>query len=184
MADQTKKELAKSLKKLLEKKTLKDIKISDITEKCGLNRHTFYYYFQDIYALIEWIYKEDADKVIGENKKYDNWQDGFYYVFEYLQDNKKFVKHTYNSLSREYLENYLYKKTYKLLIDVINDLSKEIEISDEDKAFIANFHKYAFVGLIIEWIQSGMKTDPNEITKKLSILLEGNFKDELLKFKK
>ena len=48
----TKAALAASLKKLLEKKPLSKITVTDITRECRINRHTFYYHFRDIYDLI------------------------------------------------------------------------------------------------------------------------------------
>ena len=56
MSQITKRALASALKELLEHKPLNKITIADITEQCGVNRQTFYYHFQDIYALLEWIY--------------------------------------------------------------------------------------------------------------------------------
>ena len=53
MSEITKKALATSLKKLLSKKELSKITISNITDDCGVNRQTFYYHFRDIYDLLE-----------------------------------------------------------------------------------------------------------------------------------
>lgn len=44
----------------------------------------------------------------------------------------------------------------------------------EDKAFIADFYKYAFVGLLLDWIRQGMKEDPKRIVNRLSILIHGD----------
>ena len=60
MSELTKKALAVSLKKLLSKKELSKITISNITDECGVNRQTFYYHFKDIYDLLEWIYKNEV----------------------------------------------------------------------------------------------------------------------------
>ena len=54
MANTTKRMLSLSLKKLLEKNTLDNITIQDITDDAEVSRKTFYYHFQDIYALLEW----------------------------------------------------------------------------------------------------------------------------------
>lgn len=40
-----------------------------------------------------------------------------------------------------------------------------------DKKFIANFYKYGFVGIMIEWIQAGMKEDIEELVNKMSLTL-------------
>ena len=60
MSDITKRALEASLKKMLLKKPVTKITISDITEDCGVNRATFYYHFKDIYVLIEWSCEEDS----------------------------------------------------------------------------------------------------------------------------
>ena len=60
MAKYTKQMLADALYRTLEKKPLDRIRISDLTQECGVNRQTFYYHFHDIYELVEWIYLTQA----------------------------------------------------------------------------------------------------------------------------
>ena len=67
MSNITKRALEDSLKHLLLKKPVNKITINDITEDCGVNRATFYYHFQDIYALIEWSCEEDSRKALSDN---------------------------------------------------------------------------------------------------------------------
>ena len=83
MSQITKRALEASLKKLLTKKPLDKITITDITEDCGINRMTFYYHFKDIYDLVEWVCVEDATRILGENKTYDTWQEGFLRIFDF-----------------------------------------------------------------------------------------------------
>jgi len=131
MSELTKKALAVSLKKLLSKKELSKITISNITDECGVNRQTFYYHFKDIYDLLEWIYKNE---VIDEiDNKDEEWQQRFLYIFKYVLKNKEFVKNTYNSISREYLLRFIYMQTNKLLIDFIDKESEGMNIKVEDK---------------------------------------------------
>ena len=71
MSNITKRALEDSLKHLLLKKPVNKITINDISEDCGVNRATFYYHFQDIYALIEWSCEEDSRKALSDNTTYD-----------------------------------------------------------------------------------------------------------------
>ncbi|WP_299994221.1 TetR/AcrR family transcriptional regulator [uncultured Clostridium sp.] len=183
MAQTTKRAFAESLKKLLSQKPLDKIKIADITNDCEVNRQTFYYHFKDIYDLLEWIYTNEATRALGDKKTYDTWQDGFYEIFEYILENKIFVINTYNSVSREYLERYLYNEAYYLLLGVVEEKSKDISVRDKDKAFIADFYKFAFVGLVIEWIRKGMREDPKDIIKRLNILIYGNIELALERYR-
>ena len=80
----------------------------------------------------------------------------------------------YHSVSREQVEIYLYKLTYDLLIGVIDEKSQGKSIREEDKKFIADFYKYAFVGLMLDWIRSDMKDNPKTIVDRLALLIQGN----------
>lgn len=183
MAQTTKKAFAASLKKLLSQKPLEKIKISDITNDCEVNRQTFYYHFKDIYDLLEWVYTNEATRALGDKKTYDTWQEGFYEIFEYILENKSFVINTYNSVSREYLERYLYNETYYLLLGVVEEKSKDMCVMDKDKSFIADFYKFAFVGLVIDWIKKGMGEEPRDIIKRLNTLITGNIEMALERYR-
>ena len=81
----------------------------------------------------------------------------------------------YRTVSREQLEQYLFKVSYRLLRNVVEEEDKERVVSEEDKDFIANFYKYAYVGLILDWIQHDMKENPEQIISRMSLLMQGNF---------
>ncbi|MEG6522454.1 TetR-like C-terminal domain-containing protein [Desulfotomaculum sp. 1211_IL3151] len=182
MAQTTKKALAASLKKLLREKPLDKITVVDIVEDCEVNRQTFYYHFKDIFNLIEWIYSSEAAKALAGKRTYDTWQQGFLQVFTYVLENKAFVMNTYHSISREHLEYYLYKEVYALLIGVVEEKASGMAVRNEDKSFIAHFYKYAFVGLMLEWIGTGMKEEPAAIIDRLSTLMHGDITGALKKF--
>ncbi|WP_195199222.1 TetR/AcrR family transcriptional regulator [Faecalispora jeddahensis] len=173
MSQITKRALEESLKRMLLKKPVNKITILDITEDCGISRMTFYYHFKDIYDLIEWSCVEDAAKALDGKKTYDTWQQGFLQIFQAVLENKPFIQNVYQSVSREQVENYLYTLTYRLLIGVVEEKAAGMDVRDTDKEFIANFYKFAFVGLMLDWIKDGMKKDPQQIIDRLSILIEG-----------
>ena len=174
MSEITKHALEASLKHLLLQKPLNKITISDITEDCGVNRMTFYYHFKDIYDLVEWSCVEDARQALGGKKTYDTWQEGFLQIFQAVQSNRPFIMNVYHSVSREQVETYLYDVTYHLLINVVEEKAAGLSVSQEDKEFIAHLYKYAFVGFMLDWIRADMKTDPQAIIARLSLVLHGN----------
>ena len=174
MSQITKRALAASLKNMLLKKPLNKITINDIAEDCGINRMTFYYHFKDIYDLVEWTCEEDAAKALEGKKTYDTWQQGFLNIFYAVLENKPFIMNVYRSVSREQVEIYLYRVTYDLLIDVVNERSANMSVSEDDKKFIADFYKFAFVGIMLEWIKNDMKADPKQIVDRISNLIHGD----------
>ena len=176
MQQMTKKILANSLKKLMLKKPLARITIKDIVNDCGFNRQTFYYHFQDIYDLLGWTYKTEVVDSISDFKTYDNWPQGFLRIFQYVKDNKSFCINTFNSLGRDHLENFLYNQIFYMIIDVIEEISINSNISSKEKEFIANFYTYAFIGILTSWIKTNMEENPEDIIKKVEKLINGNIK--------
>ena len=179
MSQITNRAMAESLKKLLLEKPLDRITVSDITEDCGVSRMTFYYHFKDVYDLIEWTWLQEAERALDGQKTYDTWQQGFLQIFQLVQENRAFVMNLYHSISREQVERYLYRLTYQLLIGVVEEKSAGMSVRDEDKKFIADFYKYAFVGLMLDWIRGGMKGEPQVLIDRLSVLIRGDVEKEL-----
>lgn len=183
MSQITKKAIEASLKNLLLKKPFDKITINDIAEDCGISRMTFYYHFKAIYDLVEWACEEDVKKILEDKDDYKTWTQGFLNLFEEVLKNKPFILNVYRSVGREQVENYLYKIVYDLLLNVIEEKAQGMTVRDEDKEFVADFYKYAFVGLMLDWVKNGMKEDPHKIVKKVEFLLSGSLSVSLERFR-
>jgi AcrR family transcriptional regulator len=62
----TKKAILESFLRLAEKKPIDKITVRDIVDDCGVNRNTFYYYFQDIYAVLEDLCRSVVNRIPAE----------------------------------------------------------------------------------------------------------------------
>ena len=170
------------MKHLLLQKPLDKITISDLTEDCGISRMAFYYHFRDIYDLVEWVCLEDAARALQGKKTYDTWQEGLLQIFEAVLENKPFILNVYHSVSREQIETYLFQLTYDLLRGVVEEKAAGVKISEEEKRFIADFYKYGFVGVMLDWIKKGMKDDYKDMAEKMSRTLQGNVANSIRNF--
>ena len=170
----TKKALAESLKNLLLQKPLNKITISDIADDCGINRMTFYYHFKDIYDLVEWTCAEEAAQAMEGKKTYDTWQEGFLNIFSAVQANKPLIMNVYRCVSRERIEQYLNPLICSLILGVVEEKSAEIPVSEADKRFIANCYEYAFIGVMLEWIDNNMREEPSVLVERTSRVVHGS----------
>ena len=182
MSNTTKQDLEASLKKVMLQKPLDKITISDITSDCGISRMAFYYHFKDIYDLVEWSCLEDAKRALQGKKTYDTWQEGILQIFEAVLENKPFILNAYHSVSREQIENYLFSLTRSLIMEVVEEQSKGFSITEEQKTFIADFYKYSFVGIMLDWIKQGMKEDYHEIVHNIIITIHGSIGNSIKNF--
>ena len=86
------------------------------------------------------------------------------------------------TVSREQMERFLYQLTYGLIRGVVEEQSRGTAISEEDKSFIAEFYKYSFVGVMLDWIRQGMTDDPQVLTGKISAAMRGSIANAIRNF--
>ena len=182
MSNTTKQALEAALKEMMLKKPLDKITIRDLTDHCGISRMAFYYHFQDIYDLVEWACIEDARAALQGKQTCDTWQEGLLQILEAVLENKPFILNAYRCISREQMERFLFQLTYGLIRGVVDEKSRGLDIAEEDKAFIAEFYKYSFVGVLLDWIRQGMAADPRLIAGKIARTMRGNVANSLRNF--
>ncbi len=188
MSHITERALQASLKNMLLKKPLNKITINDLAEDCGVSRMTFYYHFKDIYDLLEWSCTEDVSKALTESAS-SSWQEKMLRILNTMQQNEPFIANVYHCIDRERLERYLHKTTYSLLRGFIEKEAQNLPrnkekqpfetnrscriVEEDDYTFIARFYTYAFTGLVLDWVKSGMDEDPGCLVHRLSPLMQG-----------
>ena len=177
----TKIALEASLKELLKKKPFDKITIADLTEDCGISRMAFYYHFKDIYDLVEWACVEERQKALRIRKLTIPGR-RVCQIFEAVLENKPFIMNVYYSVRREKIESFLYKLTYQLIADVVEEKCSRDHLPETDKQFIADFYKYGFVGIMLDWIDRGMKEDYQKIVDLLAVTLHGNIANSIRNF--
>ena len=182
MSQITKRALEQSLKNLLAKKPLTKITVGDIAEDCGINRMTFYYHFKDIYDLVEWSCLEDARQALDEKKTHETWQQGLLQIFEAVQENRPFILNVYRCVHREQVEKYLQPLVDDLVLGVIDEEAAGMAVRDEDKQFIAKVYAYVLIGIMLDWIRDDMRTDPQDIVRQLTRLMQGSITAALERF--
>ena len=110
MASSTKESLAAALKQMMTVKPIDKITVKDLVEICGVNRQTFYYHFDDVYDLLEWVFEEDANRVLPHKVVFEHWREDVMIFMKYLEENGSFTLNVYNSNSRVYMLRYLEEK--------------------------------------------------------------------------
>lgn len=164
----TKKAISISLKRLMSKKNLKKITVSDIVRNCGLNRQTFYYHFQDKYDLINWIFYNDVIKtVVSNKKKYDDLDSMMLKMLGIMEGEKSFYMQAFNSAGQNTFQAYFFDVTKGLISEILDSMKETKEIEDDDKNFIVEFYTYGLVGIIAQWVRNGMKEAPEKLVSRL-----------------
>lgn len=175
----TKQAIVRSFIELLNERPLDKITVIDIADRCGINRNTFYYYFQDIYALVDEMFRTESERIINEHRVYKTWQEGFMEAVSFALENKTAIYHIYNSVNRDRLEEYLFDVAITTMTEFISDQAEGLDVADEDIRDLSIFYTAALEGLVMGWLRNGMKEDPESYIKNMGRLLDGNIRVSL-----
>ena len=182
VSSSTKESLAAALKQMMNVKPIGKITVKDLVEICGVNRQTFYYHFDDVYDLLEWVFEEDANRFLPQKVVYEHWREDIMIYLDYLQENSTFALNVYNSNSRLYMLRYLEEKMEGCIRSFAEIVSEGQNIDRQDFEFVVKFYSKCAIGLISQWMDLGMQL-PKEITvERILKVMDGSVERYLSHF--
>lgn len=164
----TKKLLRDSLFSLLQEKSINEITVTELTEVADINRATFYFYYTDIFDMLDQI----------QNEAYEMFEDVLQGTEDSVNSPEAFAKYIENILifcktnpaiakfviTREYSNNKVLKRIAKLLAKNV-PVAKETFSQDDPRRFILNFALNALTGTVVDWMDDGMIIPPNTMAE-------------------
>lgn len=173
MQKDTKAAIKETFIDLLRTKPFDKITVRDIVETCGINRNTFYYYYSDIYDLLEEVFKNEITDLKTVHNSSASWIKGFIKVADTAYSNKKIINNICSSRSYDYLESYMFKACSFVIIELVNNVAEGMDVPSEDIDFIASFYQHAFFGVISEWFRTGMRETPEQLAQNFWLIVSG-----------
>lgn len=172
MSQFTKMAIVNTFLGLLKEHSLDKITVKDIVEKCGINRNTFYYYYKDIYDLIDDVFAIETKTVLEDKESYSTWYEELHRVAFFVVENRTAILHAYNSKSRNVAENYLFAISDKLVKSYVEQAAKHLTVSDRDKKFVCTFYGYSLVGMTLDWIRGNTHEDSEEFLQRVAAVFD------------
>ncbi|MBQ8922867.1 MAG: TetR/AcrR family transcriptional regulator C-terminal domain-containing protein [Oscillospiraceae bacterium] len=162
----TKELLAESFLELTESKRIDKIRISDITDNCGMSPPTFYHHFRDKYDLLVWIH---TNRVSGIMSKIDRdgykWRDTLLDGARYYYENRSYIinalKHT--SGQGSFVEYVTRSNTELLAKEVRRKLMTEY-LPPELYGLI-KMYVYGTVYFMLDWLLHDTGQTPEQVAQ-------------------
>ena len=152
----TKRALGNSLKAVLLELPFHKVTVKRIVDHLGVNRQTFYYYFQDIQQLLTWTLKEEIQQSLSDDVFFENWRLGILRILFYIQQNEQLCRTIFASTGRGAYEKAIYEIAYELFW-------KAEELDFQDRDFDVNVLAVTFQGLVDQWLEQGLEEEPKQV---------------------
>ena len=114
--------LETALKDIMRQTPFEKITVSDITNRCQLNRQTFYYHFADKYALLGQIYKQEIFDPFTDGLTFENWNTHLLQMFETMAADAALYKNAVLHADDEF-RRFLFQSAATLFRDAVAKLN-------------------------------------------------------------
>lgn len=170
----TKHSMAESLKKLLKEKSFSKITIADIIKDCDVNRKTFYYHFEDIYALLRWMLEEEAVKIVKHFDLIHEYKDAILFVADYIEQNQHILNCVYDSMGHDEMERFLYNDFIGISMAIIQELEEALNLwlDDHFRQFLAEFYTGALSTIMIEWLKDPTSYSREDLVDNIFLIFK------------
>ena len=176
MAKFTRQAIMHCLLKLLEEKSIDKITVKDICEQCEINRNTFYYYFGDIYEVLESMIEFETEQSLKENDAQVSFYEELLQKYHLVMNYRKAVFHLYDSKNRELISNYFYTITEAFVTKYVRKEAEGMNVPDEEIQFIIDFYSNSLIGMMLRWIRNGMPGEKDHLIRKWSMSYQATVK--------
>ncbi|HAD23517.1 MAG TPA: TetR family transcriptional regulator [Kandleria vitulina] len=155
---------AEGLKELLKKQPLDKVSVTDIVKVSGKTRQTFYRYFEDKYALVNWYFKVLADQSFLQIGEQETLKEGLTKKFEFILEDQLFFEAAFLSKDYNNVEHYDYECIYHFYEGIIKKKCGQIP---DDIRFLLKMYCHGSITMTVDWATHGMKRSPEELAQYL-----------------
>lgn len=171
-SERTKRNLAAALKEKMGKKPLEQITIQELTEQCGMQRRAFYYHFEDIYALVRWMFQEEALSLFNQQEGSLLWQEGLLQLFHYLEENRAVCLCALRSPGHDALKRFFGANLEAIFSKEMAETSARLDL-DLDPDSIPLFVS-ALGGIIESWLLGVFPDPPEKMVQRINGFIESH----------
>ena len=158
---------------------LDKITVKDIVDDCDISRNTFYYNYQDIYAVIEELFESELSALIEQERENCSWMQIPDDICGFLYKYKSAVYSIYNSSRRDVLENQLHRLVLGCVSEAVKNEACGLDVSAGDAEIIARFYTYAVEGFVYSWIENRMNEQIEDLTSSMSRIFNSSMRRAL-----
>ena len=169
MSKRTKETLVSAFIELVNDEEFDKITVTDLVDKCGVSRQTFYYHFDDIHSMISWAFDVET-KAVCESQNLNNWDEAERKYIEFFRKYDTLLRKSLKSTQFIFILNLIDKSFYDCITSYISVKRSEEQNFGKNADYVISYTAGAYTSLVIKAIQNE-KSDYKTIIKNLSTSL-------------
>lgn len=151
MAHLTRRAIIESTVMMVTRKPLNRITVRDIVEDCGITRNTFYYYFKDIYDVLDAAVQAEIEKYAAVAP--EQREEALFSLIAFFSSYKRAWLNLYKTLGHERMSAYVTRHLHGIILNYLDTVPGGDRLSDMDRRILCDFYEEALFGVMARWIR-------------------------------
>lgn len=167
MANYTEELILETFSDMLDRMPFDKITVTALIKECNISRNTFYYHYEDIYALLD----ESLINWLGtqlDSYSKDSWQEILKSMLYFCKDNQRKIYHIFNSLSRDQLAHYVFDQTDHSIATHIQNYVNSQKCDPKRAETVGEIISYSVYGYFMRFLWNNMEDDIEESVNNLT----------------
>lgn len=173
MSKDTKRLIADTVAELSKHKPIDKITVKDVVSACHVSRQTFYYHFQDLPDVMEWMIRNSLEELLEESKHTDSPETTLYLFVSMVADHVQgLLPKLLASRNRVQIERLMLQAVRTYLQELIRQRKPDLKIGYSDLQVAIDFYSYGLTGLLLEY-GTNDTIDAAQLTGQMYRILNG-----------
>lgn len=150
MPENMKSRIAQTFLSMAEEKPIDKITVTDLVERCGISRQTFYYHFKDLVDVLEWVMGQAAERTLERSLKAETARQAMELFLSMAVEKRSWIQHLLHSQHREQIERVIVEGFQTYLREMLRFREPQLAVSPADLEVALAFCSFGMAGLLFQ----------------------------------
>lgn len=143
--------IADAYLELTKRKSVDKITVKDLVDACDISRQTFYYHFQDIFAVLEWLAQRALKQTLEKSKAAGTQEAAIKVFVQTVVDNYNLIQKLLRSQSREATEQLLVETVEECLRERLRRNAPNVSLNFADVEMELEFYAAGLTAILVKY---------------------------------
>lgn len=168
--------IARTFMEMVRENGLDRVTVKSLVEACRISRQTFYYHFQDMMEVVEWVLDQAIQQMLAQTLTTETPREAIGVFVKATMENYSMIKKLLDSQRREQVERMFLQALRTYLRKLIEARGPLLELSYSDLDLMLDFWACGLTGVLFK-LGSQRQPDTEKLADQLCRILSKRIPD-------
>lgn len=164
--------IAETYARMIRQGDIDKITVKALIEECHISRQTFYYHFQDIMDVLEWMMRQTTQELAEKSLQAEDMRSALQIFVSFSAEHFPMLRKLMNSHRRAQIERLLIDSASAYLNKIAQAQQHTISVNYADLDVLLRYNACGLVGVLLSYCERS-DLDQDRLTLQLEKIISG-----------